>query len=202
MKLFIITIFVGTLLMACQQKESASCCSMSTQPKNEKEVTKLPETSLYQLDDAWQTQKGKELKLEEFAGKPTVITMIFTHCEYACPMMVSDLKAVESQFTAEERNKFQFVLVSFDHIRDTPERLATYAAAQKLGDNWTLLHGSADQIKELGVLLNISFEQLENMQFAHANHKTILDKTGTIVYSIEGLETGREEIASELRKVW
>ncbi len=140
----------------------------------QKEV--LPETSIYQFDHTWKNQYNKPFQLTDLKGNPVVMTMIFTHCEYACPMMVNDLKKVEKEFT-QKHDDVKFVLISFDHLRDTPERLQEYAEAQNLGENWILLHGDAEQIKEISLVLDISYEQMESGAFAHANKKLVLDKT-------------------------
>ncbi len=51
-----------------------------------------------------------------------------------------------------------------------------------MGENWILLHGDAEQIKEISLVLDISYEQMESGAFAHANKKLVLDKNGSIVF--------------------
>jgi protein SCO1/2 len=164
----------------------------------QKEV--LPETSIYQFDHTWKNQYEQSFQLADLKGNPVVITMIFTHCEYACPMMVNDLKKVEKEFTKKHED-VKFVLISFDHIRDTPERLLEYAKAQNLSDNWILLHGDAEQVKEISLVLDISYEQMESGAFAHANKKLVLDEDGTIVFSMDGLQTKPKPVVEAVNKV-
>ncbi len=204
MKNILFIMLTGFLIAGCNEKkeEVKQCCNT----KNEQKVTKdlidqLPGTSVYQLDGDWTSHKGKPLKLNQLTGKPVVLTMIFTHCEYACPMMVNDLKMIEQEFSSQERNEFNFVLVSFDYVRDKPERLESYAVSQGLDDNWILLHGGESQVKELSVTLNISYEMLENGSFSHTNRKLVLDKQGRIVYSQNGLQTNREPVVEAIRSL-
>ncbi len=161
----------------------------------------LPETSIYQLNHQWKDQFNQPFKLVDLMGNPVVITMMFTHCEYACPMMVNDLKLIKSQLPKKHKD-IKFVLISFDHLRDTANRLLEYAKTQGLDENWILLHGDAEQIKEISVVLDISYEQMENGSFAHSNKKLVLDKTGTVVFSIDGLQTDPYLVISALNKTW
>ncbi|MDA3942274.1 MAG: SCO family protein [Bacteroidetes bacterium] len=186
---------------ACKEQaaEKNSCCS--TKPAMAQKTSGvLPEASLYQLNQQWKNQNGEPVQLSDFKGIPVVMTMIFTHCEYACPMMVNDLKMVEDQFTEKHQN-VKFVLISFDHERDTPDRLLEYAKTQQLGENWVLLHGQAEQVKELAMVLDISYEQLENGAFAHANKKFVLNAQGELVFSQEGLQTKAEPVLKALNKL-
>lgn len=183
-------------LMSCNEfnEKEKECCNTKTVKLTE-HPDEIPGTSIYQLGGEWTDQRGNKLSLESLTGNPVVMTMIFTHCEYACPMMINDLKVLENLFSPSERESTRFVLISFDHLRDTAERLHVYAQSQGLGDNWILLHGSADQVKELSVVLNISYEQMENGSFSHANRKLVLDKSGTIVFAQDGLQTKSEPVA-------
>jgi protein SCO1 len=187
-------------LMSCNksgEKEKECCSAKTNEPTGYPD--EIPGTSVYQLGGEWTDQHGNKLTLESFAGNPVIMTMMFTHCEYACPMMINDLKLLENQFSPSERENARFVLISFDHLRDTAERLHEYAQSQGLGDNWVLLHGSADQVKELSVVLNISYELMENGAFSHANRKLILDQSGTIVFAQDGLQAKSEPVASVVK---
>ena len=63
------------------------------------------------------------MRLSSLAGKPVLMTMIYTHCAYACPLMVSDLKKTEALFTETEREQFRIVLVSFAIPLGSPRRV-------------------------------------------------------------------------------
>ena len=54
--------------------------------------------------------------------------MFFTHCEYACPIIVNDMRKLQAALPEDVRGKVDFLLVSFDAKRDTPETLAAEGA--------------------------------------------------------------------------
>lgn len=197
--IFSFVFFISFSALAQKGTTAKSCCSpMLASLTTQQEA--LPETSIYQFDHQWKNQFNQPFQLADLKGNPVVMTMIFTHCEYACPMMVNDLKKVEKEFSKKHKD-VKFVLISFDHLRDTPERLQEYAKDQGLGENWILLYGDAEQVKEISLVLDISYEQMESGAFAHANRKLVLDKEGSIVFSMDGLQTKTKPIVDALNKV-
>lgn len=126
--------------------------------------------------------------------------MFFTHCAYACPMLVSEIKAIENQLSETERSQLTILLISFDDERDTPERLKEYAMAQELGSNWKLLQGNKSAIQTVAVALGISYDLMDNGQYAHSNRKVLLDKTGTIVFTQDGLGTPAMPMVEAFKK--
>ena len=66
-------------------------------------------------------QDGKALGLDIARGHPVVIAMFYGTCRASCPIIVSDIKAIERQLTpAEQDTDLRVLLVSFDADRDTP----------------------------------------------------------------------------------
>jgi len=55
----------------------------------------LSGNSLYQLESAWLNQDGAVQPLRALAGKPVVAAMIYTSCEFACPLIVRDMLAIQ-----------------------------------------------------------------------------------------------------------
>jgi protein SCO1/2 len=145
--------------------------------------------SLYQLPGEWTDAHNHSLELKALKGKIQVVAMIFTHCGYACPRLVQDMKAIEDALPAAVRNDVGYVLVSFDTERDGPAQLGRFAGQQGLDERWVLLHGGAEQIRELSMLLNVRYQRLEDGNFNHSNSIFILDKKGKIIQSLDGFES-------------
>ncbi len=145
--------------------------------------------SLFWLDGTWTDQKGNQVRLSDFEGRPVVMSMIFTNCGYACPMIVRDMKRIGAQLPEHQVQDVQYLLVTLDPDRDTPEMMQKFATAHRLDDcQWTLLRGSKSQVRMLAVALGISYRQESDGQFAHSNLVTILDTAGEIAHQQRGLE--------------
>lgn len=171
------------------------CCRKPLDP------SQPTDQSLFQLESTWTSDVGRQIRLGVLRGRPLVVGMFFTRCEYACPILVNELKQLEKALPDGLRDQVDFLLVSFDSERDTPEDLATFRRTQQLGlEHWTLLRGAADDVRELAALLGINFQKDARGQFAHSNTLTVLNAEGEIVRQFTGLKLPREDVISLLQQ--
>jgi protein SCO1 len=148
----------------------------------------LPDLSVYQLESVWQSQEGKRITLAHFRGRPTVLAMMFTTCEYACPRTLADLKTIEAKLPEADRHRVRFVLVSFDTTHDKPEVLRDYAKENHLDlSRWTLLNGREGDVRELAAVLGVNFKRSETVGFSHSNLISALDTDGRVVHRQKGI---------------
>ena len=180
------TLLTGCRLPLTETAQNPSCCS--TNLAGTETSAPLSERSLYQLESIWTNDSGKPFRLAELRGRPQIMVMFFTSCQYACPILVHDLKRIEAALPEHVRSRTGFVLASFDTERDTPAALATYRERQQLPrDRWTLLHGRPDDVLELAALLGVQYKQGARGQFSHSNVITVLNAEGEIVHQQIGL---------------
>lgn len=168
---------------------------------NKSASAKLPEESLYNINDHFTNQEGKQMELKNFAGKITVVSMIFTHCTYACPRLTRDVKAIASRLHEMGIDDVNYVLVSFDTQRDNPARLREFENEHELGKDWTLLTGNEEAVRQLSVLLNVQYEKAADGNFSHSNLITVLDQRGRIATQLEGLQASNTETIAKIRQL-
>lgn len=188
-KISIIIICLGFLISCNNQNQSAFTGEVE---KTANPVGTIPDESIYNLSDTFTTQDHKIVSLKDFAGKPTVMCMIFTHCTYACPRLTADVKGIEEKL-GKKAADVNFVLVSFDPERDTPEQLKKYKEEMQLDKSFTLLHGSEDAVRTLSVLMNIQYQKNQDGDFSHSNVISVLDKQGKLIFQKEGINVSQEE---------
>ena len=176
--------------------KSSSCC-----PEEVAAAHPVSDRSLYQLDSSWTNDAGAALKLVSLCGRPQVVTMFFAKCEYACPVLVHDMKKVEAALPENLRAKVGFVLVTFDTERDTPAALAEYRQNHELPPNWTLLRGAPDDVLELAALLGVKFKKDARGQFAHSNILTLLNAGGEMAHQQIGLNQSPDETVRQLTRL-
>ena len=158
--------------------------------------------SIYQTESTWTTDLRKQIKLGALAGRPQVVVMFFAHCQFACPIIVNDMKRIEAALPADVSGRIGFTLVSFDAQRDTPSALAEYRKTRDLPvKGWTLMCGHPDDVLELAALLGLSFKETADGQFAHSNVITILNAQGEIVHQQIGLNQDIHKIVRLLQEL-
>jgi protein SCO1/2 len=180
-----------------------ACCAPVAPAKpaccvEEKPAAPLSTRSLYQLDAKWTNDAGREFTLTSLRGRSAVVAMFFAQCEYACPVLVNDMQRLRAAVPPDAREKIQFVLVTFDTARDTPEALRAFRERMSLDDQWTLLRADSSTVQELAMLLGVKFKQDARGQFAHSNLLTLLNREGEIVQQVAGLNADISEAAKRL----
>ncbi len=177
-------------------EEKPPCCREATA------TAPLTDKSLYQLESKWTSDVGKETKLAVLRGRPQVVAMFFTSCEYACPVIVENMKAIEQAMPEAMRGKVDFLLVSFDVERDSAAALKAYREKKQLATTrWTLLRGKEDDVRELSALLGINYQRDAKGQFSHSNIITLLNAEGEVVFQQTGLNKDPKETVAAIEKL-
>jgi len=186
-------VFVGALSFDLGASELPPCC------RELKPGTVFPDRSLYQLESEWTSDVGRRIRLGVLHGQPLVVAMVFTSCEFACPVIVNDMKRIEAALPENIRTNTGFLLVSFDHERDTPDRLRAFRKRMELpAANWTLLRGEPDDVRELAALLGVNYRKDARGQYAHSNVISLLNTNGEVVFQQSGLNIAPGEMVKRL----
>lgn len=70
-------------------------------------------------------QNFKATNLSDLRGRPTLLAFAYTHCPDICPLTVADFKRVKAALPTQNAD-VNFVMISVDGLRDTPEVLKKY----------------------------------------------------------------------------
>lgn len=171
-----------------------SCCS-------EEDAEEYSENSIYNLESDWINQNGVEINLGSLRGKPVILTLFYASCTYACPILINDMKKIESSLSRNKLNDFKFVLVSIDPDRDKPENLLKILEMNNLDSKrWTLLTGNKDNVMNLAALIGFKFKVDGNGGFSHSNLITLLNENGEIVHQHVGLNQNVDDALLVLNK--
>ena len=178
------------------EKKVAPCCA--NHPKLA--AGEISDSSIYQIDSSWKNQAGSQVKLASLNGKIQVVTMGYSKCEYACPRLMADMKAVEKGLPEKLRKQVGFNFFSVD-TTDTPERLKTFGNSHKVDfTRWNFFSSNTPTIQELAVVLGTNYRRINDKDFAHSNLITVLNEKGEIVHRQEGLSGPPEPIIAAIVK--
>lgn len=149
-------------------------------------ATELAKDSIYQLGDTFTDQNAKVFELKEGRGNVQIVSMFYSSCPYACPLILDSVLGLEHALSAQQRAQLSILMVSFDTKRDTPEALAALAAKRKLDmARWRLAGADALSVRKLAALLGVRYRQLENGEFNHSSQLILLDRQGRILARTE-----------------
>lgn len=161
---------------------------------------KPSDSSLYQIESQWTTQSNQSVPFPHLAGRPQLIALAYTNCQYACPRILADLKEIEAKIP--KGKNIGFTIVSIDPSRDTPERLEQYASKHGLDlERWTLLNGANGDVLELANLLGVRYVKTATGDYSHSNIITLLNAKGEVVHQQNGLGVDNAPILSRIAEL-
>lgn len=144
--------------------------------------------SLFNITDTWVSSDEKTFQLNRLSGKPTVIAMVYTSCQYVCPLTVGNMKRIEKSIPATQLGKVNFAVFTFDPDRDTPSKLREFAKTHGVeSSSWLLAQGKPNSVRKLAVSLGIKYKKTKSGDFEHDATITILDDAGVVKYQTDAM---------------
>jgi protein SCO1/2 len=154
--------------------------------------------TIYVSEGKWVSQTNVERRFNDLKGTPRVMTMVFTKCPSACPLIVSDIKRIEAQLSKKAKSQVRFTLFSFDPKNDQPEALAAFAKKMKLGPQWDLFVANEADTRELAAILGVQYKQIPSGEFIHTNMMIAVDSEGRMLAQRDGFEKPVDPLAKAL----
>lgn len=159
----------------------------------------VSESSIFNLTSKWNTQDARTIELNDLKGEVLVVVMVYTTCKAACPRLVADMKNIHSKV---KNDNVRYVMVSIDPETDTPAKLKQFANENGLkGEQWTLLQGTMDDVREFSNVLAVKYKQISPMDFSHSNIISVFNTGGELVYQQEGLGVDNKILVGHVNKL-
>jgi len=148
--------------------------------------TPLPGDSVYQLPLVLTDQSGRANDWRMRRGRPQLVSMFYTSCQYICPLIVDSGKAIEKALTLAQQQRLGILLISMDPQRDTPSALKQIVDKRHLDTaRWTLASPPKDHVRAVASVLGIRYRQLADGGFNHTSALILLDVDGRILARTE-----------------
>ncbi len=144
-------------------------------------------------DFTLQDAEGRAVGLADFRGKVVVLWFIYASCPDFCPLQSEKLAQVQEMANGTPmRDLVQFIAVTTDPERDTPDVLKGYGPAHGLDPvNWVFLTGGAERpaaTRELAERYGLKFTPTENGYQMHGVVTHLIDKSGNLRGRYHGLK--------------
>lgn len=89
---------------------------------------------------------GQPVDIDQFRGKPVLITFVYTHCPDVCPLMISNLRVAQNLMGKDGPQKAQVIAVSVDSKGDTPKTVRAFLKAHEMTGRMQYLIGSQREL--------------------------------------------------------
>ncbi|MDH4039395.1 MAG: SCO family protein [Gammaproteobacteria bacterium] len=145
---------------------------------------------------------GRQVAVEDFRGKPLVISLIFTSCHHICPSTTVYLQqVVQKARSALDADAFQVITVGFDTANDTPERMAEFGRVNGVTDpRWQFLAGDAATIDSLVKQLGFIYSPTSG-GFDHLIQSSIIDADGKVYRQVYGITFPTPQLIDPLKEL-
>lgn len=102
-------------------------------------------------------QHNEPVALSELTGQPTLISYGFTNCPDVCPLTLGEFRMIHDEL-GNLGDSVNFVFISVDGKRDTPQRLASYFTLRSVEDFVIGLTGDPEDVSRVAVDYGVKFE--------------------------------------------
>ncbi len=133
-------------------------------------------------------QARQAVTLSQLRGKVVAVTFIYTSCALPqfCYRLAGQFAALQRRFAAELGPDLVLLTVTFDPVRDQPERLAEYASQWKADARaWHFLTGAAPDVQRVCGLFGLDAFPDEGL-ITHSTRTAIINRRGLLHANIEG----------------
>lgn len=147
-------------------------------------------------------QFGRERNIQDFLGKPLIVSFIYTSCYHTCPVLTTSLKnAVKIAREKFPPDSFSVISVGFDTDVDTPERMNFFAEEHNINDDyWSFLSSNKITMQKLTADLGFIFFP-STKGFDHLAQITIIDKEGLVYRQVYGETIDTSQIIEPLEEI-
>lgn len=133
-----------------------------------------------------QTAGGQSFRLSDHQGKMVLLFFGYTNCPDVCPITLATFKQVYERL-GEDAQNVKFVMITADPERDTPDKVAAYAA--RFNPEFIGLGGNLKDLQTLWKELGVFVEKQESTSAAgylvnHTASVYILDQKGSLIMTV------------------
>ncbi|WP_164716315.1 SCO family protein [Paenibacillus whitsoniae] len=151
--------------------------------------------------------QGSPVGLSDSAGKVRLIEFFFANCPDICPATTMNMVTMQNHLSESGifGNQVEFLSITFDPERDTPEALTAYAKQIGInqGPGWQLLRGTEQETQQIANNFGIMVVKQKDGQFAHSIKSLFLiDGEGVIRQVFDmGTTMDTTEIEKSIKKL-
>lgn len=135
-------------------------------------------------------QSGEVVTLEQFRGRPVIVTFAYAHCETVCPLIVNDALAARDALRSDGQGASRepvVLVVTLDPWRDTPSRLPSIARQWGMTGDAYVLSGDTEAVERVLNAWRVPRVRNERTgELSHPSMAYVVGVDGRIAYAVSG----------------
>ncbi|HHQ42619.1 MAG TPA: SCO family protein [Chromatiales bacterium] len=146
---------------------------------------------------------GTRLRLSELAGRPLLVSLVYTGCYQVCPTTTRQLlRVARLAREALGPGRFRVLVVGFDTAQDTPEAMRAYARRQGAAGEPDWIFASADEATVRALARDLGFVYERAPQgFDHLLQVTLLDGSLRVRRQLYGDALTAPQLVEPLKQI-
>lgn len=162
-------------------------------------------TATIPKDIQLQTSDGDIYDFGKSEKKLKLLEFMYINCPDVCPITTQRMVHLKNQLMKKNLygNKVQFISITIDPYRDTPEALEKFAKSFGVDhdENWFFLTGDRKKIKEIADQFQFQYRDPGNGFYVHSTFVYLLDENNTFIKKFPmGEKFDHEEVLEIIEK--
>lgn len=151
-------------------------------------------------DHQFYNTQGQVRRVSDYAGRPLVISLIYTSCYHICPTTTQHLATVVRKARdVLGEDSFSVVTVGFDAANDTADAMRVFAHQQGVEmTGWEFLSTDAASIEALARDLGFQFYATAT-GFDHLIQSSVVDADGVVFRQVYGIRFDTPHLIEPLK---
>lgn len=146
-------------------------------------------------------QHNRAFRLEDLKGKVAFMTFLYTSCTTVCPVIMTRFLGIQKAIGDRVGKDVNFVAITVDPERDTPQALRRFAAKWKVvSPGWIFLTGRPEEIAQAAKTYGVSYRKLPDGEIEHSAVTFLVDRKG-MTRSVYGLTAGVDRMVADARMI-
>ncbi len=145
-----IAVVAVALLAGCGSSGSSKSTTTATNSASATKVAYKAEAQLSPATPAPPLQLrnylGQPVNIDQYRGKPVLVTFIYTHCPDVCPLITSNLRVAQNLMGPGGSSKAQIIAVSVDSRGDTRKTVTKFLAEHEMTGRMQYLIGDQREL--------------------------------------------------------
>lgn len=127
--------------------------------------------------------QGDAMRLSDSNGKWRLLFFGYTHCPDFCPLTLAEFKQIK-QMLGQQAEDIEFVFVSVDGVRDTPEAITDYTA--RFDPEFIAFSGDDETLAQIQPDYGLFYQRAENAaspenyMVDHTTRSYLIDREGNL----------------------